>query len=158
VPAGVSEGNYIPLRSQGNAGRRGGEAGDLLVLIAEEQHPHFQRNGDDIVYNLWVSFPLATLGGEVEIPTLNGKAKLTVEPGTPAGRALRMRDRGIPHLNSHGRGDQLVRVNIWVPKRLSAKEQELLKQLRDSANFTPNEEEQRDSSRTFFDKVKDAFS
>jgi len=158
VPAGVSEGNYIPLRGQGNAGRRGGEAGDLLVLIAEEQHPHFQRNGDDIVYNLWVSFPLATLGGEVEIPTLNGKAKLTVEPGTPAGRALRMRDRGIPHLNSHGRGDQLVRVNIWVPKRLSAKEQELLKQLRDSANFTPNEEEQRDSSRTFFDKVKDAFS
>ena len=158
VPAGVSEGNYIPLRGQGNAGRRGGEPGDLLVMIEEEEHTHFQRNGDDIVYNLWVSFPVAALGGEVEIPTLTGKAKLSVEPGTPAGRALRMRDRGIPRLNGHGRGDQLVRINVWVPKRLSAEEREMLKHLTNSENFTPNEEEQRDSSRSFFDKVKDAFS
>ncbi len=158
VPAGVSEGNYIPLRGQGNAGRRGGESGDLLVMIAEEEHPHFQRNGDDIIHDLWVSFPVATLGGEVEIPTLNGKAKLTIEAGTPSGRALRMRDRGIPHLNGHGRGDQLVRVNIWVPRNLSAKERELLNQMKESANFMPTEEERRTSSRTFFDKVKDAFS
>lgn len=158
VPAGVSEGNYIPLRGQGNAGRRGGESGDLLVMITEEPHPHFHRNGDDIIYDLWVSFPVATLGGEVEIPTLSGRAKLTIEAGTPAGRALRMRDRGIPHLNSHGRGDQLVRVNVWIPKRLSSEEQELLNRLRNSENFTPNEEERRNSSRTFFDRVKDAFS
>ncbi len=158
VPAGVSEGNYIPLRGQGNAGRRGGEAGDLLVMIEEEPHRHFHRNGDDVVYDLWVSFPLASMGGEVEIPTLNGKAKLTIEPGTPSGRALRMRSRGIPHLNGHGRGDQLVRVNIWVPKRLSSEEKEMLKKLDGSEHFVPNEEERRDSSRGFFDKVKDAFS
>jgi molecular chaperone DnaJ len=158
VPPGVSEGNYIPLRGQGNAGRRGGEAGDLLVMIEEQPHQYFQRNGDDVVYDLWVSFPLASMGGEVEIPTLNGKAKLTVEAGTPSGRALRMRDRGIPHLNGHGKGDQLVRINIWVPKHLSSQEKELLKSLRDSEHFMPSEEERRDSSRGFFDKVKEAFS
>lgn len=158
VPPGVSEGNYIPLRGQGNAGRRGGEAGDLLVMLEEQPHQYFQRNGDDVVYDLWVSFPLASMGGEVEIPTLNGKAKLTVEAGIPSGRALRMRDRGIPHLNGHGKGDQLVRINIWVPKRLSSKEKELLKSLKDSEHFMPSEEERRDSSRGFFDKVKDAFS
>lgn len=158
VPAGVSEGNYIPLRGQGNAGRRGGEAGDLIVVISEEPHEHFQRNGDDIIYELWISFPTAALGGSVEIPTLTGKAKLTVDPGTPAGRALRMRDRGIPHLNAHGRGDQIVKVSVWVPTQLSPKEQELLQQLESSPHFTPNEEERRNSSRSFFEKVKDAFS
>jgi molecular chaperone DnaJ len=158
VPAGVAEGNYIPLRGQGHAGRRGGHAGDLLVLIEEEPHEHFQRNGDDILYDLWVSFPTAVLGGEVEIPTLSGKAKLTVDPGTPSGRALRMRDRGIQRLNSRGRGDQIVRVNVWIPKHLSAKERELLRQLASSQNMVPTEQEKKESSSNFFEKVKDAFS
>lgn len=158
VPAGVAEGNYIPLRGQGHAGRRGGPAGDLLVLIEEEEHEHFQRNGDDILYDLWVSFPTAVLGGDVEIPTLGGKAKLTIDPGTPSGRALRMRDRGIPRLNRHGRGDQIVRVNVWIPKHLTAKEKELLLQLSSSGNLVPNEEERKATSRNFFEKVKDAFS
>jgi len=158
VPAGVSEGNYIPLRSQGHAGRRGGQPGDLLVMIEEQPHPLFQRNGDDIIYDLWISFVEATLGGDTEIPTLAGKAKLTIDPGTPAGRALRMRDRGIPRLNGHGRGDQIVRINVWIPKRLSARERELLSELKDSKNFVPSEEEKRDSTRSFFEKVKDTFS
>lgn len=158
VPAGVAEGNYIPLRGQGHAGRRGGPAGDLLVLIEEEPHEHFQRNGDDILYDLWVSFPTAVLGGEVEIPTLAGKANLTIDPGTPSGRALRMRDRGIQRLNSHGRGDQIVRVNVWIPKHLSAKEREALRLLASSQNMVPTEEEKKESSRKFFEKVKDAFS
>lgn len=158
VPAGVSEGNYIPLRGQGHAGRRGGPPGDLLVMIEEEPHEHFQRDGDNILHDLWISFPTAVLGGEVEIPTLGGKARLTIDPATPAGRALRMKDRGIPHLNSHGRGDQIVRVNIWVPRSLSAEEREMLKSLQASGNFIPNEEELRASGKSFFEKVKDAFS
>ena len=130
----------------------------MLVVIEEEQHEHFKRNGDDILYDLWISFPTAALGGSVEIPTLTGKAKLTIDAGTPAGRALRRRDRGIPHLNSHGRGDQIIRVNVWVPSQLSPKERELLQQLEASPHFMPSEEERRNSSRSFFDKVKDAFS
>ena len=158
IPAGVTEGNYIPLRGQGNAGQRGGPPGDLIVLIEEQPHQYFTRNGDDIVYELNVGYPVATLGGEVEIPTLTGKARLTVDPGTPGGRILRMRDRGIPHLNSHGRGDQLVRINVWVPSKLNGKEKELLKQLSTMEHITPNEEERHGNNKGFFEKVKDAFS
>jgi molecular chaperone DnaJ len=158
VPAGVSEGNYIPLRGQGNAGRRGGASGDLLVVIEEEPHSYFTRNGDDIIYDHLVSFPVAALGGEVEIPTLKGKAKLTIDPGTPSGRMLRMRDRGIPHLNGRGSGDQLVRINVWVPTRLTSREKELLKELGSAEHMTPTEEERRASGRSFFEKMKDAFS
>lgn len=158
VPAGVSEGNYIPLRGQGNAGRHGGPAGDLIVVIEEEAHEYFTRNGDDIIYDLLISFPTAALGEEVEIPTLTGKAKLSIEPGTPAGRMLRMRERGISHLNSHGRGDQLVRVNIWVPARLNAQEKKLLKDLASSEHMTPSEEDRRSNEKTLFGKIKDVFS
>lgn len=158
VPPGVSEGNYIPLQGQGNAGRRGGPPGDLVVEIEEEPHEYFTRNGDDIIYDLLISFPTAALGGEVEIPTLAAKAKLTIEPGTPAGRMLRMRDRGIPHLNNHGRGDQLVRVNIWVPQRLNAREKELLRELAKADHINPNEEDRKSASKGFFEKVRDAFS
>lgn len=158
VPAGVSDGNYIPLQGQGNAGQRGGPPGDLIVLIEEQPHQYFTRNGDDIVYDLNVSFPMDALGGELEIPTLSGKANLTIEPGTPTGRLLRMRERGIPHLNSYGRGDQLVRVSVWVPSKLNSKEKELLKQLAGHEHIVPNEEEKHGRSKTFFDKVKDAFS
>jgi molecular chaperone DnaJ len=158
VPAGVSEGNYIPLHSQGNAGRRGGASGDLLVVIEEEPHSYFTRNGDDIIYDHLVSFPVAALGGEVEIPTLKGKAKLTIDPGTPSGRMLRMRDRGIPHLNGRGSGDQLVRINVWVPTHLTSREKELLKELGSAEHMTPTEEERRASGRSFFEKMKDAFS
>jgi molecular chaperone DnaJ len=158
VPAGVSEGNYIPLHGQGNAGRHGGPSGDLLVVLEEEPHPYFTRNGDDIIYDHLVSFPVAALGGEVEIPTLKGKAKLTIDPGTPSGRMLRMRDRGIPRLNGRGSGDQLVRINVWVPTRLTSREKELLKELGSAEHMTPTEEERRASGRSFFEKMKDAFS
>lgn len=158
VPAGVQDGNYIPLRGQGNAGRHNGPAGDLIVVIQEVPHEYFKRNGDDIIYDLWIGYPTAVLGGEVEIPTLTGKAKLVIDPGTPGGRLLRMRERGIPHLNSYGRGDQLVRINIWVPTKLSAREKELLRELAKGEHINPTEEEQRNSNRSFFDKMKDVFS
>jgi molecular chaperone DnaJ len=158
VPAGVTEGNYIPLQGQGNAGRRGGPAGDLIVVIEEESHQHFKRNGDDIIYELWVSYPTAVLGGDVEIPTLTGKAKLAIDSGTPGGRMLRMRERGIPHLNNYGRGDELVRVNVWVPAKLNAKEKELMRNLSTCEHVNPSEEDRLNTDRSFFDKVKDVFS
>jgi molecular chaperone DnaJ len=158
VPAGVQEGNYIPLRGQANAGRRNGPAGDLIVVIEEEPHASFKRNGDDIIYDLWISFPKAVMGGEVEIPTLSGKAKLVIDAGTPAGRMLRMRERGIPHLNNYGRGDELVRVNVWVPSKVNSKETELLKELAKGEHISPTEEDRRNDTRSLFDKVKDVFS
>jgi len=135
VPAGVSDGNYMTMRSDGNAGKRGGPAGDLMVIFKEIQHEYFQREGDDILYDLFVSFPEAALGGEVEVPTLTGKAKLKIDSGTPSGKLLKMRDKGVKHLNHSGRGDQIVRVNIAVPKKLNSKEKELLKELLNSPNI-----------------------
>lgn len=158
VPVGVAEGNYLSLQGQGNAGRRGGASGDLIVVIQEEEHPHFTRQGDDVIYELLISFPTATFGGQVEIPTLSGKAKLTIEPGSPAGRVLRMRERGIPHLNGYGRGDQLVRLNVWVPSKLNSREKQLLKELSEQEHVNPTEAEKSAHSKSFFDKVKDAFS
>jgi molecular chaperone DnaJ len=143
VPAGVADGNYIPLRGQGNAGRRGGPAGDIIVIIEEEPHEHFQRSNDDVVYDLLLSFPESALGTDVEIPTLTGRSRLKIEPGTPAGRILRMRDKGIPHLNSYGKGDQLVRISLWVPSKLSAKEKELLRDLAKGENIAPSEHERK---------------
>jgi molecular chaperone DnaJ len=98
------------------------------------------------------------IGGDMEVPTLTGKAKLAIDPGTPAGRLLRMRERGIPHLNNYGRGDELVRVNVWVPTKINSKEKELLRDLSSCEHVNPSEEERRNSDRTFFDKVKDVFS
>ncbi|MBK9405107.1 MAG: molecular chaperone DnaJ [Ignavibacteria bacterium] len=155
VPHGVSEGNYIPLRGQGNAGLRGGHPGDLLVFIEEEQHKDFIRNEDDIYYNLEVSITDAIMGADVVVPTLSGKAKLTVEPGTESGKLLRMKDKGIKHLNEHGRGDQIVRVNIHIPKKITAKEKELLKELSKSENFKPrhSHSKEKKSEKNFFKNV-----
>ncbi len=155
VPHGVSEGNYIPLRGQGNAGLRGGHPGDLLVFIEEEQHKDFIRNEDDIYYNLEVSIVDAIMGADVVVPTLNGKAKLSVEPGTESGKLLRMKDKGIKHLNAHGRGDQIVRVNIHIPKKITAKEKELLKELSKSENFKPKHTISKDkkTEKNFFKNV-----
>lgn len=159
IPAGVSEGNYIPMRGEGNAGPRGGPAGDLIVVIEEEQHAIFTREGDDVLLDLLVSFPEAALGGEVEVPTLTGKAKLKIEPGCQSGTVLRMRDKGIPHLNSLGRGDQRVRVNVWIPTSLTQQEKTLLKQLAQAENIHPKEGDRSAlSEKSFFRRVKNVFS
>jgi molecular chaperone DnaJ len=158
IPAGVSEGNYISLRGEGNAGVRGGQAGDVIVMIEVEPHEVFTRNNDDVVLDLLISYPEAALGAEVEVPTLNGRAKLKIEPGTQSGRILRMRDKGIPHLNAYGRGDQLVRVNVWVPTKLNAKERELLRELATSDNVNPKEgDKSAHSDKSFFGRMKRAF-
>jgi len=152
IPAGVSTGNYIPLRGQGNVGLRGGSVGNLIVYIEEKEHPYFDRNGDDIIYDLIISFSQAAMGDDIEVPTLSGKAKLHIEPGTQSGRILRMKGKGISHLQSHGSGDQLVRVSVWTPIKLSSREKELFQELENSENAIPPKKDE-----NFFKKVKNAF-
>ncbi len=135
VPAGVSDNSYMTLRGEGNAGKNGGPAGDIIVVFKEVPHEYFTRDGDDIVYELFISYPEAVLGSEVEIPTLNGRAKLKIESGIQPGKFLKMRDKGIQHLNRHGSGDQLVKVSIFVPKKVSSKEKDMLRDLQKQPNI-----------------------
>jgi molecular chaperone DnaJ len=151
VPAGVAEGQYITIRNAGNAGPRGGSNGDVLVIIEEKPHEYFERHGDDVVFDLHLSFPQLALGDEVEVPTLGGKAKITITPGTQSGKILRLRGKGIPHLNSHGAGDELVRVSVWTPIKLTEKEKSLLRELAKHENIQPQK-----GDKGFFERMKEA--
>ncbi|NVM03631.1 MAG: molecular chaperone DnaJ, partial [Candidatus Helarchaeota archaeon] len=152
IPPGVTTGNYLSLRGQGNAGRRGGEFGNIIVVINELEHKYFQRDGYDVLYDLKISYPQAVLGAEVEVPTLIGKAILEISPGTQSEKILRMRNKGIPYLNGNGKGDQLVRVSVWIPKHISQKEREILESLKQSENINP-----KPNTDDFFKKVKKHF-
>lgn len=157
VPAGVMEGNYLTVSGAGNAGRRGGPTGDLRIEIEERPHEHFERDGLDIYYDLYLSFPDAALGTEVEVPTLEGRARLEVEPGVQAGKILRMRDRGLPDLDGRGQGDEMIRVHVWTPQDLTQEERDLLNQLRGQANFQPKPPSE-GSKKSFFRRVSDVFT
>ncbi|MEX1054421.1 MAG: DnaJ C-terminal domain-containing protein, partial [Rhodothermales bacterium] len=145
------------LRGAGNGGIRGGAPGDLRVEIEELPHEHFKREGLDIFYDLYISFPDAALGTEVDVPTLKGRARLQIDPGVQSGKILRMRDRGIPELNGMRRGDEMVRVHVWTPLEVDEEEREVLERLRESARFEPQPEKE-DRRKSFFSKVKDVFS
>ena len=129
VPAGVYDNSYMTMRGQGNAGKQGGPSGDIIVIFEEIRHEYFTRDGDNVIYDLFLTYPELVMGTEVEVPTLSGKAKLKIDAGTQVGKFLKMREKGIQHLNSHGAGDQLVKINIQVPKNINHKEKELLKEL-----------------------------
>jgi molecular chaperone DnaJ len=131
VPAGAAKGNYIPLRGQGNAGPRGGSSGDIIVYIEEKEHPLFSRHGDDLLVAVPINFSVAAMGGKVQVPLLNGTAELTIPAGTQSGKIFRLRGKGLPHVDSSGSGDQLVKIEVWVPAKLSAEEKKVLKQLGD---------------------------
>jgi molecular chaperone DnaJ len=138
IPAGVSEGQYIPMRGHGNSGKRGGNPGDLYLYIEEERHKIFHREGNDIYMDLEIGISEAILGTEIVIPTLkNEDVALTIEPGTQSGTLLRMKGKGIKSLEGHGRGDQIIRVSVFIPAKISHKEKELLKELSESENFKP---------------------
>lgn len=155
IPAGVMEGNYIPLRGEGNVGRRGGPPGDIIVVIEEEQHQYFTRREDDVTLDVYISFPEAVLGADIEVPTLNGRSRLKIEPGTTSGTVLRMREKGVPRLNSFGRGDQLVRVNVWVPKALNAQERAAIKHLLSFDHIGPESGTgSADKDQSYFARVK----
>jgi molecular chaperone DnaJ len=135
VPPGVYNESYMTLRGEGNTGKRGGHSGDLQVIFNELPHEYFVREGDDIIYDLQISFPDAVLGTEVDVPTLSGKARLKIDPGTPFGKLLKMTNKGIKHLNQGGYGDQIVRINITVPKKVNSKEKDILKEMSEQPGF-----------------------
>ena len=154
IPAGVAEGMQLSLSGKGNAARRGGVNGDLIVLVEEQEHPQLVRDGNDLLYNVFVSFPEAVLGDSAEIPTLEGKVKVKVEPGTQPGKILRLRGKGLPDVNGYGKGDLLVKVNVWIPKSLSKEDKKIVEKLKDYDVFKPGKA---DNKTGFFKKMKDFF-
>jgi molecular chaperone DnaJ len=141
IPAGVAAGMQLTMQGKGNAAPHGGIAGDLLVLIEEEQHKNFIRQDSDLIYNLLLDMPTAILGGQIQIPTLSGEARITITPGTQPGKVLRMRGKGLPQIDQYGRtygtGDLLINVGVYIPEKLSKDERKLIEQLQDSPNIIP---------------------
>lgn len=139
IPAGVAEGMQLTLEGKGNQGERGGYAGDLLILIEEEKDPNFIRNGNDLIYNLLIPVSTAIKGGQVMVPTIEGKAKVKIEPGTQPGKVLRMRDKGLPNLRGYGKGDLLINVNVFIPSDLSESDMEIVEKIEHSEAFHPTD-------------------
>ncbi len=159
IPAGVVDGMQLSMSGRGNAGERGGAPGDLLILVEEEKHEHLRRNDLDVVYYLHVSFPEAVLGTQVEVPTIDGKAKIKIPAGTQSGKIFRLKGKGFPAFQSYEKGDELVEVNVWSPQNLTNDEKDMLEKLKNSPNFNPGAEaKSMKEERGFFDKIKDAFS
>jgi molecular chaperone DnaJ len=154
IPAGVSEGMQLSMGGKGNAAPRGGVPGDLIILIEEVPHDTLKRDGNNIIYDMHISFIDAALGTSVEVPTIDGKAKIKIEPGTQGGRILRLKGKGVPEVNSYNRGDQLIHINIWTPKALNREEREMLEKLQDSPNFKPNPGK---NEKSFFERMKEYF-
>jgi molecular chaperone DnaJ len=154
IPAGVSEGIQLSVGGKGNVPPRGGVAGDLLIVVEEEEDADLKRDGSNVVFDLYVNFVDAAIGTSVEVPTIDGKARITLEPGTQSGKMLRLKGKGIKELNGYGRGDQIVHVNVWTPKMLSSEERAMLEKLRNSPNFQPKPNK---NEKGFFDKMKDFF-
>jgi molecular chaperone DnaJ len=155
IPAGVEEGMQLSVSGKGNAGPFDGIAGDLIVVIEEIAHPELRRDGDNLHFEAYINFVDAVLGQSIEIPTVNGKAKIKIEPGTQSGKMLRLKGKGLPVLQRHQTGDMFVHVNVWTPKNVSKEEKEILEKLRESDNFIPNPDEH---EKGFFQRVKDMFS
>lgn len=155
IPAGVSEGMQLSMSGKGNAGKKGGPAGDLLINIEEIPHESLQRDGLNVIYELFVNFADAALGTSVEVPTINGRVKIKVPAGTQAGKIFRLKGKGVPSVQSYEHGDQLIHVNVWTPKKLTSEEREILEKMRNMPNFKP---EPGKGERGFFDKMRDYFS
>jgi molecular chaperone DnaJ len=154
MPAGVQEGMQLNVSAKGNAGERGGAPGDLLVMVEEETHPTLQRDGLNVAYELNISFPQAVFGTEVQVPTIDGKAKIKIPAGTQSGKIFRLKGKGFPAVQSYEKGDQLIHVSVWTPQNVSGDEKQMLEKMERSDNFQPQPEK---TSKTFFDKVKEMF-
>ncbi len=154
IPAGVNEGMQLSMTGKGNSAPGGGIPGDLLILIDELEDDELKRDGNNVIYELYISFVDAALGSHVEVPTIEGRVKIKIDSGTQAGKILRLRSKGIQDINGYSRGDQLIHVNVWTPKKLSSEEKATLESLRESANFQPKPGKE---EKGFFDKMKDFF-
>lgn len=157
VPAGVTSENFLTLRGRGSVGPRGGSRGDLVVLLEVEEDPRFVRQGSDLVHERPITFSQAALGAEVEVPTIDGEARLDIPAGIQSGELLRMRGLGLPELHGSVRGDQLVRVVVWTPVDLNGEQKRLFESLSE-VEETPPDEVQRGARKGFWSKVKEAFS
>ena len=155
IPAGVAEGMQLSVRGKGNAGARNGIAGDLLILIEEEKHKDFERDGNNLIYNLFISMPQAALGCNVDVPSIGGTASIKIPAGTQSGDIIRIKGKGLPEVNSHRIGDLIVNVNVWTPKKLSKDEEKIMQQLLESDNFKPKPGA---NDKSAFDKIRDFFS
>ena len=149
IPAGVAEGMQMSVNGKGNAAPRGGVNGDLIVVIAEEPDPNLIRNGNDLIYNLLISVPLAIKGGSVEVPTIDGRAKIRIEAGTQPGKMLRLRNKGLPSVNGYGTGDQLVNVNVYIPESIDAKDEQAIAAMENSDSFKPTDAARKDIDKKY---------
>lgn len=154
IPAGVQDGMTLTMRGQGNAARHGGVNGDLLIVIEEEKDPELIRDENDLIYNLMLDFPTAALGGSAEIPTVDGRARLKIQPGTQPGKVLRLRGKGLPQMNSSAKGDLLVNVMVYVPETLTDAEKAAIESLRNQPNINPN----KSTSSRIFSRLRHIFN
>ena len=154
IPAGVEDGMTLTMRGQGNAPRHGGVNGDLLIVIQEEKDPELIRDGDDIIYNLMLDFPTAALGGSAEVPTVDGRARLKIAPGTQPGKVLRLRGKGLPQMNSNVKGDLLVNVMVYVPENVTDAEKAAIESLKDQPNVVPTAS----TSKRIFSRLRHIFN
>ncbi len=155
IPAGMQAGMQLSMSGKGNAGERGGPPGDLIILVEEEAHKELQREGLNVAYELHISFPDAVFGTQLEVPTIDGRAKIKIPAGTQSGKVFRLKGKGFPSVNSYEKGDQLIHVNVWTPQHTNAEEKEILEKLKKSNNFQPHPEK---NEKGFFDKIRDMFS
>jgi molecular chaperone DnaJ len=154
IPAGVEAGMQLSMRTRGNAGQKGGPAGDLIINIEEKEHEFLQRDGQNILFEQFLSFADASIGTQVEVPTLDGKVRIKIPPGTQSGKIFRLQDKGLPTVQGYRKGDQLIHVNVWTPKKLTQEERDLLEKMRTMPNFTPSPQK---SDRTLYEKLRDYF-
>lgn len=154
IPAGVSEGMQLSVSGKGNAAARGGINGDLIILIEEVEHPLLMRDNENLLYEHYISIPEAALGTTIEVPTINGKARVKIDPGTQSGKVLRLKGKGLPSLNSYSRGDLLVNVNVWTPQTLSKEEKAIMEKIQHSPNFIPNPDKK---DKNFFERMREMF-
>ena len=155
IPAGVEEGMQLSVTGKGNAGPFNGVPGDLIVVIEEIEHPELKRDGENLHYEAYVNFVDAVLGESIEIPTVTGKVKIKVDPGTQSGKVLRLKGKGLPQVQRYGTGDMFVHINVWTPQKISKEEREVLEKLKSSENFQPKPDK---NDKGFFHKMKDMFS
>lgn len=155
IPAGVEDGMQLSMRGKGNAGSQGGPPGDLLISIEIKAHEHFSREGSNIYYDLYLNFADAALGCQIEVPTIQGSAKIKIPTGTQSGKIFRLKNMGLPSVQSYGKGDQLIHVNIWTPKSMTSEEKQLLEKMKTMPNFKPNPGK---SEPNFFERMKEYFN
>ncbi len=154
IPAGVAEGMQLSVNGKGNMGARGGVPGDLIIVIEEVEHEHLKRDGMNLFYDHYISFIDASLGTHIEVPTIDGKAKIKIDQGTHSGKVLRLKGKGLPDINSYSRGDILVNINVWTPQNLTKEEKKTLEELRNSENFKPNPGKK---DKGFFERMRQYF-